>query len=128
MNAQLNRTLSVLAITAALAASALGADIDGKWKGSMPGRDGNGRDVSFDFKASGATLNGKFVGPQGRDIDISDGKLDGDLLSFKVAIEFNGSSYKMSYTGRAAAGEIHLKMVREGAPRSVEFTLKRAGS
>ena len=115
--------LAVLMVTPAMA-----ADVNGRWKGSMPGREGNARDVSFDFKAGGAKLDGKFIGPQGRSIDITDGKIEGDNLSFKVALEFNGASFQMSYSGKLAGDEIQMKVVREGAPRAAEFTLKRAGS
>ena len=51
--------------------------------------DGNSMDLSFTFKQDGAVLTGSVVGPQGGDpIAITDGKIDGDKISFKIS--FNG--------------------------------------
>ena len=117
-----------LTVALLLSSAAFGADVSGRWKGSMPGREGNSRDVSFDFKVDSAKLTGKFIGPLGRSIDITDGKIEGDNLSFKVALEVGGTAYNMNYNGKISGDEIQMKVIREGAPRSSEFTLKRAGS
>jgi hypothetical protein len=120
--------MRTILLTLAVAAVALSADITGKWKGSVPGRDGNSREVAFDFKADGAKLSGTMMGPMGNEIAISEGKVAGEDVSFKVVLEFNGNSMSMSYTGKLAGEELKLKMQREGAPRAMEMTLKKAGS
>jgi hypothetical protein len=118
-----------LMLAAALASVAmLGADVSGKWKGSMPGRDGNTRDVSFNFKADGSKLSGTMMGPMGRETEISDGKVDGDNISFNVKLDLNGTAMTIVYTGKVKGEEIDMKSQREGAPRSTEFTVKTAGS
>ena len=111
-----------------LAIPATAAEIDGKWKGAMSSRDGNAREVAFQFKAEGAALTGNFIGPMGREIAIQDGKVSGDSISFSVSLEFNGSMVKIGYAGKLSGGELNMRMQREAASRSVEFTLKRAGS
>ncbi|OYW12282.1 MAG: hypothetical protein B7X34_02055, partial [Acidobacteriia bacterium 12-62-4] len=73
-------------LTLAFALSVFGADLTGKWKGSMPGRDGNAREISFNFKAEGAKLTGTMMGPMGNEIEISDGKVDAQDVSFKVVL------------------------------------------
>ncbi len=110
------------------AMTAFCADLTGKWKGSMPGRDGNAREISFDFKADGAKLTGSMMGPMGNEIEISDGKVDGQDLSFKVVLEFNGNAMSLNYTGKLEGDDLKLKMQREGAPRAMEMILKKAGS
>lgn len=116
----------LLAIVFAL--SAFGADLTGKWKGSMPGRDGNAREISFQFKADGPKLTGSMMGPMGNEIAISDGKVEGPDVSFKVVIEFNGNAMSLNYTGKLEGEDLKLKMQREGAPRAMEMMLKKAES
>lgn len=113
--------------TLLLATASFSADIDGKWKGTAPGRDGNTREIGFDFKADGAKLSGSMMGPMG-EVPISEGKVDGGDVSFKVVLEFNGNSMSMSYSGKLEGTELKLKMQREGVPRAMEMTLKKAGS
>jgi hypothetical protein len=65
-----------------IAASALAADVvTGTWKGNAPGPDGQGMEITFTLKAEGATLTGTVVTPMG-EIPISNGKVDGNALSF----------------------------------------------
>jgi hypothetical protein len=120
--------VALVTATAWLAVSATAADVNGKWKGAMPSRDGNAREVSFQFKAAGANLTGNFIGSMGREIEIKDGKVTGDSISFSLSLEFNGNMVKVNYTGKFSGDDLNMKMQREGAPRSVEFTLKRAGA
>jgi hypothetical protein len=42
-------------------------------------------------------------------------------------MEFNGTAVKLLYSGKLAGEGLAMKMQREGAPRSVEFTLKKSG-
>lgn len=111
-----------------LVLAAMGADVSGTWKGSVPGRDGNTREISFQFKADGGKLTGSMLGPMGNEVDISEGKVDGQDLSFKVVLELNGSAVSLNYTGKLDGDDLKLKMQREGAPRAMEMMLKKAGS
>lgn len=104
--------------------SALAADIDGKWKGQLPGRDGNLREISFDFKANGTVLNGSMQGFR-EDVPISEGKYEGGSIQFKVAMNMGGTSMVMNYQGNLSGPELKMKMASENSPRSVEFQLKK---
>lgn len=115
------RVLAVLSLTAAFV---LGADVTGKWTASMPGRDGQSREVTYNLKADGDTLTGTVTGGRG-DMQISDGKIDGDKISFKTKAEFNGNSFVMVYQGVVSGDEIKFTQTREGNDRSREFTAKR---
>ena len=74
------------------AASAFAADFTGTWTGNMAGPNGDGFQITFTFKQDGAKLTGTVTGPQGDPMAISDGKVDGDKLSFNVS--FNGMTIK----------------------------------
>lgn len=116
-------TRLVLLVTIS-AISALAADIDGKWKGQLPGRDGNMREISFDFKADGTKLSGSMQGFRG-DVPISEGKIENGAIQFKVSTNMGGSPMVMNYQGNLSGSELKMKMASENSPRSVEFQLKK---
>lgn len=117
----LNKLLPIAAIFAMVAAA---ADVTGKWVAQVPGRDGQTREVVYKLKAEGAKLTGTMSGPQGADVAISDGKVDGDNIAFTVKLEFNGNSMVRNYSGVVAGDEIKMKsQTQRGAQ---EFVAKRA--
>src|SRR5690348_1137646 len=60
-------------LTCILAAVTWAADVTGKWTAQVPGRNGNTREVTMNFKADGDKLTGTMGGQRG-DAEISDGK------------------------------------------------------
>jgi hypothetical protein len=124
MNARRFSSLLVLALTLVAAASA--ADVTGKWSAQVPGRNGETREAVFNLKAAGGELTGTVTSPRGEQT-ISDGKVNGDDISFTVVVEFNGNSMKFLYKGKVSGDEIKFTREREGGqegPR--EFTAKRS--
>jgi hypothetical protein len=111
--------------------TARAADVTGSWTGEIKGPDGNGFEISFTFKQDGTNLTGTVAGPQGDPIAISDGKVDGDKITFKVS--FNGmiisheGSFSKSADGSVNADEIKLTSKSDqGDFPGGEMTLKRA--
>ena len=93
----------ILAFTTVTALAA--GDVTGTWAGEFKGPDGGtGFQVSFTFKQDGAKLTGTVAGPQGDPIEIIDGKVEGDKISFKVA--FNGMI--ISHEGTVTGDQIKL--------------------
>jgi hypothetical protein len=103
-----------------VAGMALAADIDGKWVGKIAGMDGNEMELNYTFKAEGATLTGFTTGPDGNKIDIQDGKIDGNNISFALAF----GEMKMEMKGVVAGDQLKISMDMMGTP--MEFTLKKA--
>jgi hypothetical protein len=110
-----------------LSIAALAADIGGKWTAQMPGRGGQTREATFNFKVDGNTLTGTVSGPRG-DMEISDGKIDGDQISFSQTMEFNGNSTKILYKGTVSGDQIKFTRQREGGEGrgGAQFIAKRA--
>jgi len=109
-----------------LAAAAWAADVTGKWTAEVQGRQGT-QTVTMNLKASDGALTGTFQGARGGAVDIQDGKVDGNNISFSITREMQGNSIKILYEGTAAGDEIKFKMHPEPAPdRVTEFTAKRA--
>ena len=90
-----------------------------------PGRGGETREVTFNFKADGNQLSGSVSTARG-EVNIADGKIDGDEISFNHVMEFNGNQVKIIYKGKVSGDEIKFTRQREGGQRAAEFTAKRA--
>lgn len=112
-------------MAALLSVSAWAADATGKWVAEVAGRDGEKRTQTFNLKASGDKLTGTVSG-MGGDVEISDGKVNGDNVSFKVVREFNGNTMTMEYSGQVSGEEMKLKMKTPRGER--EMTAKKATS
>lgn len=105
------------------AAPARAADVDGKWTGSLDTPMGAVQ-VGFSFKADGAALTGTTTGPDGAELPIKNGKIDGDKISFVVTIDFGGMMFDLNYTGVVAADTTKLTIDIMGMPMS--FEVKKA--
>jgi hypothetical protein len=122
------RLFTVLCVAALVVTfTAMAADVSGTWTGEQQGRNGP-QTVTLNLKAEGNTLNGTITG-RGGETAISDGKVDGDNVSFTVTREFNGNTMKMKYSGAVSGSELKLKMEVEGSDRPPrEMTLKRSST
>jgi hypothetical protein len=102
------RCLTFLAMAMALLSfAAWAADVSGKWTGQMASPNGEGFTITFNFKQDGSKLTGNVQGPQGDPIDISQGKVEGDKISFVVTIDVNGGM-KIMHDGTINGDEIKL--------------------
>jgi hypothetical protein len=105
-----------------LAGLAFGATIDGKWTAEMPGMDGAPMKLNYTFKADGATLTGSTVGPDGKEIQIKDGKIDGNKISFILAMDMGGQEMKITCKGELAGAELKINMdMGMGEPMAMTF-------
>jgi hypothetical protein len=114
---------TALALAVALvAAPAFAADVDGKWAGtiSTPGGD---FPVAFEFKADGTTLTGTTQSPDGMSINIKDGKIEGDKVTFGVTLDFGGMALDIAYSGVVTPTE--MKMKADVAGMALDFVVKK---
>jgi hypothetical protein len=116
-------------LAAALAAIGLplsGADITGKWKADFETQIGHLKYV-YDLKADGEKVTGKaFRDRDGQksEIELTDGKLKGDDLSFVETVKFQDQDVRIDYTGKVAGDEI--KFTRKvGDFATTEMVAKR---
>ncbi len=99
-----------------IAGFALGADIDGKWSGQYNSGMGDPMTLVYTFKVDGNTLTGTSLGGPDTQIPIKDGKIDGNNISFSVAVDFGGQEMKFNYKGILKGDEIELSFDIAGAP------------
>ena len=120
------KTLLLTALLGVFTLVASAADVTGKWMAQVPGRQGN-QDVTFNLKQSGGTVTGT-VGTARGDQEISEGKAEGDNISFQTVLEFNGNKIVQKYTGTVSDSEIKFSRSTEGGRgggQPVEFTAKK---
>jgi hypothetical protein len=119
-------TLLFLALVCA-AGLALAADVTGSWKGQLTTSDGEKMDVQYTFKQDGGKLTGTVLSPQGETLELLDGKVEGDSLTFVVEIKMNGGM-KVPHSGKIVGDGIELQLSHGGEPMKVKLVRARNSS
>jgi len=127
----------------AVACTLMAADITGKWVAQVEGRNG-ATQVTFDLKASGSALTGTVTGGMGggrrgggggggaaaapAPIEISDGKIDGEKVTFSVKMDRGGRTMVTTYTGTFSGDDLKLKQTRQGrnGEQTTDIAAKRS--
>jgi hypothetical protein len=114
---------AVLTLTFATLRAHAATDVTGTWTGSISAPDGNGSfDLTFTFKQDGSALTGTVTAQQGEPLTISNGKVDGDKISFNVS--FNNNT--ITHDGTVSGDEIKLTTKSsDGSFPGSTLTLKR---
>jgi hypothetical protein len=111
----------VIALAALTLGVSFAADIDGKWAAQVEGRNGP-QTQTLMLKASGNTLTGSIQGGRGGPVEISNGTVDGDTISFTVVREFRENKITQEYKGTVSGGELKLtESGGRGGPRDVTY-------
>jgi enterochelin esterase-like enzyme len=114
-----------------LAAPSIGftADLSGTWKSEFDSQIGRQK-YTYTLKQEGDKLTGKAnseVNEQKRETDLSEGKVEGDKVSFVELLNFNGNDIRITYKGTIANNE--MKFTREvGNFAKEDIVLKREGA
>ena len=129
------KLLFVTAILLVVAIGAFAADVSGKWTYEQAGRNGGpARQVTITLKQDGSTLTGEVPG-MGRGGDapppptaITNGKVDGDKVSFEVVREMQGNKMTTKYEGTVSGGEmkLHMKTQTPNGDRESDVVAKKA--
>ena len=120
---KLSRAL-VFTVLAGVAALAYGADASGTWTASFDTQVGK-QEYTYVFQVKGATLTGTAKGNLITDSVLSDGKVDGNKLSFVEKGMYMGMPLSFNYSGEIVGDEIHFKRELMGFPAE-EFVAKRS--
>ena len=97
----------------AMAMTAVAADVAGKWIAEQESPMG-AQQTTFNFTVSGGTLTGTVSGGRGGDSEISEGKIDGDDISFAVVRTVGENEMKTLYKGKVSGNEIKFTVERQG--------------
>jgi hypothetical protein len=104
------KVLALMFVALLCALPARAADASGKWKAEFDTQVGVQK-YTFDLKVEGGKLTGKAtferMGQKG-EVDLQDGKVSGDDISFVEKVDFQGNPMSITYTGKVAGDEMKL--------------------
>ncbi len=102
-------------------------DPTGTWKWSFMTQDGQTRETTLKLKFKENKLTGNITGRDNREVEIKDGKVKGDEVSFQVTREFNGQEFTIKYKGNLEKDTIKGKTEVDinGEKRERDWEAKR---
>ena len=101
----------------AIVAAAQAPDISGKWTASFDTQIGT-QNYTYEFTVKGSTLTGTAKSNIG-EATISEGKVEGDKVTFVEMLKFEGMEIKITYTGKIASAD-EIKFTRQVADFATE--------
>jgi hypothetical protein len=110
--------------TALFAVAALAADVTGTWKATAEGPNGT-MQRTFVFKVEGSQLTGETTSSMFGKSTITDGKVDGDSLSFTITVKFQDNEMKLNYKGKVSGNEIKFTVEIPGGDQTMEWIAKK---
>jgi opacity protein-like surface antigen len=118
----MKKLISLCALFALSTVMALAADVTGTWKGEA-NPNGKGGPPNFTFKQAGSALTGTTT-MRGNDVEISNGKVDGDKVSFDVTFDM-GEKGKVTTKYSGSVSGSTMKLSAESARGTREVTLTK---
>ena len=99
-------------------------DVTGEWKGTFD-YNGNARPLVFNLKSAGTSVTGTAAGVGAAPIEIHDGKVDGDTLTFWLNADYQGQTYQLNYRGKVSANQIDFDFGTSDGSWSANLTVKK---
>jgi hypothetical protein len=99
--------------------------LSGTWKGTFDFQ-GTGVPVTYHFAAAGPALTGTIEGLPTSPVEIHDGKIDGDIVTFWINTDYQGTTYKIVYKGKISADGIKFSFGTEDGSWGAEMTVSKA--
>jgi hypothetical protein len=103
---------------------AVAADVTGTWKGTADTPNGP-VERTFIFKVDGNTLTGETSSEMLGKSTITDGKIDGDNLSFTITAKYQDNEMKLNYKGKVNGNEIKFTVEIPGTGQTIVYNAKR---
>jgi hypothetical protein len=122
------QALACLALLVTMSVTAQAADVNGTWTWTQPAQGNRPERTSIlKLKTEGDKLTGTINGRQ-EDIKITDGKVTGDEVTFKVSrTGQGGNTFVQKYTGKVSGDTIKGKVTfeRNGEEQTRDWEAKR---
>ena len=107
--------------------AAFAADINGNWKATADGPNG-AMERTFTFKVEGTKVTGETTSSLVGKSTITDGKLDGDTITFTITATMQGTELKLNYKDKVNGKEMTLTSENTaggGAGAPIEWKAKK---
>jgi hypothetical protein len=119
------RAVALVAFCVASALAYAAANGSGTWTASFSTQVGQ-QDYTYEFHVDGMKLTGKAKSNLMGEVELTDGKVDGNTITFVENGMYQGMPVSFSYTGEIVGNdEIHFKRVLMGFDPE-EFVAKRS--
>jgi riboflavin synthase alpha subunit len=103
----------------------IGPDVSGVWKGAFDFQ-GSPVPLTFHLTAANNVVTGTVEGLPTTPVEIHDGKVDGDTVTFWVNSDYQGTTYKLVYKGTVSADGIKFTLGTEDGSWGTELTATKA--
>ena len=114
-----------LAVFAICVWAVLAADISGNWKATAEGPNG-AMERTFTFKVDGNKVTGESTSSMMGKSQISDGKIEGDTVTFTLTGKFGDNEVKLNYKGKINGNEIKFTSeMAGGGGQAIEWVAKK---
>jgi hypothetical protein len=117
---RVSRGLVTLFLVLMFSSLLFAADITGKWSGPM--QDGQ---AVFTLKSDNNAITGTMLGIDGKEYPITEGKVDGQNISFTVASQWQGNPVNLLVKGTVSGEEMKLNIASDNGYWSTDATVKR---
>lgn len=107
-----------------LVPAAMAADISGRWKGTAETPNGT-IERTFNFKVEGDKLTGETESQMLGKSTITDGKVEGNTVTFTINVKFQDNDMKLNYKGLINGDEIKFTVDIPNGGQTIEYTAKR---
>uniref|UniRef100_Q01QE2 Lipocalin-like domain-containing protein n=1 Tax=Solibacter usitatus (strain Ellin6076) TaxID=234267 RepID=Q01QE2_SOLUE len=115
----------LLVLLAVFAMTAAAADVSGTWKATVETPNG-AMETTFVFKVDAGKVTGTTTMGQMGETAISEGKVDGDTVTFAVVRQGQNGEFRINYSGKATGDEMKITATIPAMDRTFEMTAKRA--
>jgi hypothetical protein len=105
--------------------TASATDVTGTWKGSFD-FEGAPVAVTFHLTATGNAVTGTVLLPQRAAVEIHDGRMAGDTITFWAYADYEGRTYKLVYLGKISAGQIEFTFGTEDGGWGAAVTARKS--
>jgi hypothetical protein len=112
------RQLIIVSLVLIGAVRTFAADITGTWKASFETQIGT-QNYTYEFVVKGTALTGKLQSDMGGSGEITQGKVEGDKVSFVEMFKFDGNDIQITYTGTITSND-EIKFTRQVADFATE--------
>lgn len=112
-------------LVSVLTLTAFAADVSGTWTGIFHTREGGAFETVLVLKVDGNQLTGTLQQGNSDEIQIENGKVNADQVSFSVTRGSGDKAHQVNYTGKVEANSLKLNMQIVGSTRTQDIALTR---
>jgi len=118
------KVLTAAALAVSFLTPGYAADLAGKWTSEFESQVGKQK-YTYDLKVTGDKVTGQAISDQRGPVEITEGKITGDEISFVENANIQGNEIRIEYKGKVSGDE--MKLTRKvGDFATYEIVAKRA--